>query len=315
MFALVPASLLGLTLLAADPCSREALEKILFESREAADPAERLAQISSRFVGLPYQFSPLGEGYGVDPEPLCRLDRFDCLSLVEVSLALALASEADEAWTLLQRIRYLPPKAEKASAQPHPRWLRWLYPALGQRMDNLQQQSRLATYPRRKHFPLSQWLPLNQKEGFIEDITESVAGEQVKWMEKALDAKTWKNRKRPKYAPRLSLADIPAGEFRLPVLPIEKVLLLSERIPTGTIVAVVRTDRPDVFDPIVHVGIWVRKSHGAFLRHAAPKGKRQVVDEPIESFVRRSLSYRNWPVLGLNLQRVRARFIDPSPSQ
>lgn len=305
MSALAPASLLWLQLLAADPCSREALSGLLAIVKDVPDVDERLVRISGAFVGAPYRFSPLGEGCGVDPEPLCRLDRFDCLSLVETSLALALSRDADSVVETLQRIRYLPPDGPPKIDRALPRWLRLLYPALAERSDRLRRQAERIGFVRRKHFPLSQWIPLNEQAGFVEDITEEVAGERVVWVNKSLSEALWKKRRRPKYAPKLTPAQVPRGDFRLPVLPIEEVLAASEKIPHGAIVAVVRADRPDVFDPIVHMGIVVKKLNGIFLRHAAPKGSRRVIDEPIERFVERSLSYRGWPVLGLNIQRAR----------
>ncbi len=303
MSALAPASLLLLRLFAAEPCSREALSPLLATVRDVSDTSERVVRISDAFVGEPYRFSPLGEGFGVDPEPLCRLDRFDCLSLVEISLALALNCDAGSVVETLQRIRYLPPGGPPQADRTLPRWLPFLFPGLASRLERLHRQTELVAFARRKHFPLSQWIPLNQQAGFIEDITEEVAGARVVWLEKSLDAELWKKRKRPKYAPRLQPRDLPVGTFKLPVLPIEEVLAASARIPNGAIVAVVRADRPDVFDPIVHMGIVVKKPAGVFLRHAVPKKTRHVIDEPLESFVRRSLSYRDWPVLGLNLQR------------
>ncbi|NMB73539.1 MAG: DUF1460 domain-containing protein [Myxococcales bacterium] len=303
MSGLSPASLLLLRLFTADPCSREALSGLLATVRDVADTSERVARISEAFVGKPYRFSPLGEGFGVDPEPLCRLDRFDCLSLVEISLALALDSDAGSVAETLQRIRYLPPDGPPRAERAPPRWLPFLLPSLTSRLDRLRGQAERVGFVRRKHFPLSQWLPFNQRAGFIEDITEEVAGARVVWLEKSLDAELWKRRKRPRYAPRLQPGDVPVGTFKLPVLPIEEVLMASERIPHGAIVAVVRADRPDVFDPIVHMGIVVRKPDGVYLRHAVPKKIRRVIDEPLATFVKRSLSYRDWPVLGLNIQR------------
>jgi hypothetical protein len=53
---------------------------------------DRLVEISAGFLGTPYQLSPLGEGAGVDPDPLIRFDLVDCLTLVEETMAMAMSS-------------------------------------------------------------------------------------------------------------------------------------------------------------------------------------------------------------------------------
>jgi hypothetical protein len=41
-----------------------------------------------------------------------------------------------------------------------------------------------------------------------------------------------------------------------------------------------------------------------YLRHAARSGYQRVVDEPLETFLRRNSAYRKWPVAGINLQKI-----------
>lgn len=55
--------------------------------------------IGGDFVGAPYVLSPLGEGAGIDDDPLIRLDAFDCTTFVETVLA-------DANLDKLNRIRY-----------------------------------------------------------------------------------------------------------------------------------------------------------------------------------------------------------------
>ncbi len=45
------------------------------------------ATIGERYVGVRYVNNPLGEGRGVDPDPLIRTDAFDCTTFVETALA------------------------------------------------------------------------------------------------------------------------------------------------------------------------------------------------------------------------------------
>ncbi len=66
----------------------------------------KLEAISAYFVGLPYGYSPLGEGRGVDSDPRFRLDRFDCTTFVETMTALSLSPNITKAKQRLDYIRY-----------------------------------------------------------------------------------------------------------------------------------------------------------------------------------------------------------------
>ncbi len=44
-------------------------------------------QFGEEYLGARYMASPLGEGFGIDPDPLIREDAFDCMTFVETSLA------------------------------------------------------------------------------------------------------------------------------------------------------------------------------------------------------------------------------------
>lgn len=72
------------------------------------DYSARLGQVLRDSVGIPYHDGPLGEGAGAreDADPLIDLSRVDCVTFVEQSVALASSSTYDEAFALLQRIRY-----------------------------------------------------------------------------------------------------------------------------------------------------------------------------------------------------------------
>ena len=237
------------------------------------DPVARLLDVTARFLGTPYMASPLGEGRGQDPDPdpVLRFDGVDCTTFVEQSLALALARSLPEALWWLRRIRYLDGRMDYAS---------------------------------RKHFMMAQWLPRNQTAGFMEDITERVAGEQTIWAEKRLDRAVWQRRRLPEKWPRLRDDQVPEGLFRLPIVPIERVLGLAGRIPAGTLVNVVRNDLRNHPVRVTHQGIIVLHAGRRFLRHAGRSGYGRVVDEDLAHFVGRNRAYRKWVVDGFNLQRL-----------
>ena len=71
------------------------LEKKL--NRRQFSTIERLAIVSSAFLGRPYFWGPLGEGAegDFDQYPLYRADLFDCLTFVETVLAVALTDNLE----------------------------------------------------------------------------------------------------------------------------------------------------------------------------------------------------------------------------
>jgi hypothetical protein len=241
--------------------------------RRRPEALARLEDVSALFLGTPYVASPLGEGAGhpPDPDPLIRFDGVDCTTFVEQTLALSRSHSLPEALVWLRRIRYL-----------------------DGRMD----------YRHRKHFMEAQWLPANQRLGLLEDITVEIAGRQVVWVERLLGPELWRMRRRPEKWPKLEADQIASGRYRLPVVPLSKVLDLQARLPAGTLVNVVRQDLPGYPTQVTHQGIVVERGGARFLRHAGRAGYGRVVDEPLARFVGRNLAYRKWVVVGFNLQRL-----------
>jgi hypothetical protein len=68
----------------------------------------RVVELVKQSVGTPYAGDPLGEGPGAkyDPDSLMDLTRVDCVTLIEQVIALAASKSYQEAFDLLQKIRY-----------------------------------------------------------------------------------------------------------------------------------------------------------------------------------------------------------------
>ena len=234
------------------------------------DLPTRLRLVTEPFLGAPYRLSPLGEGSGVDADPLLRFDAFDCTTFVETAMALALADDLDHARRVLNVVRYREGRVD---------------------------------YLSRRHFPEAEWIPELIRLGFLEDITRAVGGDQVKVEQKRLDASVW-HRARHQGMPALPDQRIPVGTFRLDVWPLADARAGAARIPPGTILHVVRVDYPSVPVRVSHQGIVVDKGGQLFLRHAADRMYHAVVDEPLDHFLSRMQQYRKWPVAGVHLTRV-----------
>jgi len=266
-----------LVILAAPPqgfaaMSPEEIDAFLAETATAGS-LQRLMKISSMFLQVPYADSPLGEGAGNPPDedPLIRFDAADCTTFLETSMALARSSSLKEAREVLRKIRYT-----------------------GGRID----------YRRRKHFMMAQWIPQNQKAGFIRDITRQVGGDSVPIAKKRLNAEVWEQRRTKDTWPQLAPGDIPEGVFTLPIIPIDRAREMVDEIPAGTILNVVRVDYRSMPVRVTHQGLVVVRRGKRYLRHAARAGYQRVVDELLDTFLRRNSAYKKWPVAGINLQKI-----------
>lgn len=231
---------------------------------EAERPlSERLLRVSERFLNTPYVVSPLGEGSGVDPDPPFRVDAVDCLTFVEQTLALSLARRDEEVEPLLERIRY----------------------------------ANAPLYEDRNHLMEAQWLPNNLRKGFLADVTRRYGGGDVTRVEKVLTAATWQSKSSVEL--RLPPERQVRGTFSLDVIPLERALEHARKVPSGTILVVVREERPYKVTRVTHLGFIVRKGKRTFLRHAA-RAYARVVDEELSTFLARHARYAKWKVTGVS---------------
>lgn len=242
----------------------------LLQAAESQAPlSRRLLGVSERFLGTPYVASPLGEGSGVDPDPTFRTDAVDCLTFVEQALALSLARNDAEVPPLLESLRY--------AATP--------------------------AYEDRNHLMEAQWLPNNVRKGFLVDVTRRYGGEDVVRVQKTLTARTWTSKSSQELA--LPKERRPVGTFSLNMIPLEKVMAHARKVPSGTILIVLRDDLPLKATRITHLGFVVQKGRRTWLRHAARNGYARVVDEDLETFLARNAKYTKWKVSGVSLFEAR----------
>ncbi len=239
--------------------------KTLYE----AEPnfSQRFLTISQHFIGAPYLFSPLGEATGQDNDPLFTTKQFDCLSLVEISMALASTGDIEQAMSRLVQIRYLGDTVH---------------------------------YTQRKHFMESQWIPHNLKLGWISDITKQVGGPHTVRVSKRMSPEIYQKRKK---VTELVLPNelIPNGNFTWPVIPLDKMMEVAKNIPSGAILFVVRQDYQSIPYRISHVGIVLQKKGVTYLRHAKDQGAHKVVEMPLQAVVNRHGEFTRWPVTGFSV--------------
>lgn len=237
-------------------------------ARRGLPVSERLRALSEPFVGTPYLLSPLGEGAGRDPDPLLRFDAVDCLTLVEETIAMALAPDPADLVPTLNRVRY-------AGGEPR--------------------------YEARNHVMEAQWLPNNVARGLLAPVTRRYAGAATRQAVKVLTAASWQEKGAKALALPRSAA--PVGEFSLDVVPPGVAEAVLRAAPSGTLVVVVRADRPWLVTRVSHVALLVQAEAGPTLRHASrPAGR--VVDEPVATYLARNLEDASWSIEGLSLYEV-----------
>lgn len=258
--------------LAAQPSAPPALLRALAERPPGP---ERAVAATAPLVGRSYLLSPLGEGSGPDPDPRFRLDAFDCVTFVETAIALGSAADLAEAERILDDVRY-----QGAPA-----------------------------FERRNHYVIPQWIPASAARGWVEDVADAVAGaDAVDVVERFDDARWGRLSRSGGTLPHLPPAAWPRGEFRARMVPADRLLASAARIPSGTVLWVVREDGPARPTRVTHGGLVVAGPRGERrVRHASSSaGTMRVIEEPIDRFARtQDRAHPRWPVSGYLLLRIR----------
>lgn len=238
---------------------------------------ERMDAATRGMLGAIYLNNLAGEGRGVDPDPPARYDAFDCMTLIEEAMGLAISGDPISAPMIRNQLRYDLPTGDSAEI----------------------------SYERRRHFMESQWIPAAIQNGILEDITGTLG--PARWIRRKVveeDWKTWKKRS----LFRLPVAAFPTGTWALPYLSLDDAAAAIEKIPEGAIVFTTRTER--AWHPIVimHVGVLVREEgQPPLMRHASRMGKQVVRQDSLQWYIDHLRSYKNWPVAGLTILMPRDR--------
>lgn len=235
---------------------------------------QRLDHFSNQFQGLPYCGGALGEGPDgdYDTNPLYRFDAFDCLTYVNTVLALSLATQAHTFEQLMLRLNYY-------DAQP--------------------------CYLKRYHFMSVDWNPMNQRAGFIKDITSHFQGSDGQPLYQTatavIDKRHWFEKQG---VPSQIAAQFQPQQAHVNYLPLD--LAYAEQIPDGAIIEIVREYwgmQPKIGTELLvsHLGFVFRKQQQLLFRHASSTQKR-VVEVPLAEYLEQQ---RKVPtIVGINVQQV-----------
>lgn len=212
--------------------------------------------VSAPFLGISYLRDPLGEGSGIDKDPIYRFDKFDCLTFVETMLALSLSDDKEEFEYMIKKIRY---KNSEVSIQT------------------------------RNHFVNPDWIENNSD--IVKDITKKIAkkiNNNVSVSITNLDRRTW-------FKKNYNI-DVAIDEERVSLDYIDFDTLLSNEkeitsnIKESVIVNLV-IHQPELKQrygteiATAHIGFLIPKDDSLILRHASYY-KEKVVDENFFNYIR-----------------------------
>lgn len=229
--------------------------------------SERILAISKALIGTPYVKDPLGEGAGIDADPLARYDAFDCLTFVEEVLALAFAGDPAHSGEWRNRVRY---------------------------------GDQAPSYGARRHFMELQWLPGAVADGLLVETTGQFEGAVDVTQE--VSPGTWKAWKRRSL---FALTDdqLPTGTMAMKVLPLELADAIVGQIKPGSLVLSVREARSWIPIWTTHLGFAVG-GDTPMVRHASRmKRTMRVYDHSLAWYLRslRDEKYALWKYVGISI--------------
>jgi len=282
MKTLILALLVSFTAVAQDDVARE-LKR--FENVEGTIP--RLEAFSQVYLGLPYGAGgPLGEGPTgrYDQDPLWRFDTYDCTTFVETMLSLAHARTPEEFQAHMREIRY---------------------------------ENGVIGYVERNHDPSLNWIPNNIANGYLTDLTRTLAPASVVKVASALI--DWPRHYRMKKMEELRVFDVPRSELparleewrqegerlgaipsTLDYIPVDWIVQqnpsMLARIPNGSVVNMVRPnwDLTDIIGThmnVSHQGLVFQRGGRTWLRHASSTGTNNVREELFLEYLKKYVGH------------------------
>jgi hypothetical protein len=230
---------------------------------------------------------PLGEGFGLDPDPLISTTKFDCTTFVEVVLAISLSKKEGLIIQNLNQIRY---KDGKVS------------------------------YYNRNHFMVSDWIPENIKSGLISpDLMNNVfPKEALKRGRRRLNKTTWffhrvidlldKKGKGPKEI-IATLGEVPESNGRKEEINFlianyfrDNTGKMYSMLPKVSVIMFIR-NMPNIPTLVTHMGLLVKEDSKLYLYHAPRRRPWRVLRELLEDYFKEMDQHRA-PIQGLLLYKI-----------
>jgi|GEM_PF-1986481 len=233
---------------------------------------KRLERVGRRMLGTPYQLDALGEGSSglIDKDPTFTLKRMDCVTFLEEKLSLVRLANLSKAKAYTQQLRYFGGKIQ---------------------------------YRDRRHLPMAQWIPSLIRKGFFEEYTRKVGGKKTRLLRKHITFGSYATRAGRRFMRRLGRKNVVTGHFSIPYLTLQTALANMHKIPSGTVMSIMRPLSRYSPGQIFHQGMVVEIGGKLYFRHAS-RLWRSLVDTPLHWYLKSLIRYPR-PVLGVHLLRVK----------
>ncbi|MCX8055492.1 MAG: DUF1460 domain-containing protein [Ignavibacteria bacterium] len=235
-------------------------EKILKQAEQnnwkTKNIGEVVIEVAKCFLGRPYEGGTL-EVNGENEEIVVNLIEFDCVTLMESSLAFArmlkkgLATMNDFAGEL-EFIRY--------------------------------RKGKLVDYTSRLHYT-SDWITDNESKGVIADISKSLGGIPIQFNVFFMSENSELYpvlRKVPKMIAEIEVYEEHIRKRTYHYIPKEQFSSIENKVQTGDIVAIV-TNKPGL--DFSHVGLIVVENNNVKLLHASSSQKKVVLDSSLQNYL------------------------------
>lgn len=267
--------------------------EILMKETQNFGSEERIASISSFFIGKRAILGPLGEGdYDIfDKDPLFSFTFFDCTTFVETVMALSLSHDFDEFLDNLIKIRY---------------------------------QNGNISFKNRNHFISLDWIPNNTSWGVLKDLTaeigptlEAIATIDKKNWFKKLNLSNIRGRDDLSETEKLELLEslralgeefhpTPSKILFIDIKSIFENPKILNSIPSGSIISIVKPNwdlRSSIGTHlnVSHQGLAIWKSGSLFYRHASLEFET-VMDTPLLQYLGKY--NKNGAIVGINIQKI-----------
>ncbi|MDZ7263330.1 MAG: DUF1460 domain-containing protein [candidate division KSB1 bacterium] len=89
--------------------------------REGVQFEDRIRVIATARLGTPFEWQAIGEGSGIEPAPIFRIDRTNCTAFILTTMALASAQSFHQAESLMTYLNYYPLPAGQNPVSYHNR--------------------------------------------------------------------------------------------------------------------------------------------------------------------------------------------------
>lgn len=268
----------------------------LLRDIQELNPGDKIASISSYFIGYNSTLGPLGEGnFDIfDKDPLYSFSDFDCTTYVETIMALSLSKDYEDFYSTLLNIRY---------------------------------ENGIVDFKHRNHFISLDWIPNNTGKGFLSDITDQIAPAQMaiasidkrNWFKK-LNISSIGGRDDLSEEEKLNLLnqlrslgdDFIPTLAKIPFIEITSILKnpqILNSIPSGSIISIVRpnldlTSTIGTHLNVTHQGLAIWNDGFLIYRHSSLEfGK--VMDTPLLQYLGKYIL--GGRKVGINVQKILVR--------